>query len=110
MTIHIEELTLSSIIGILDFERVTPQPIVVDILIDYYYIDNNFINYADVISLVEELIKIQEYELLEDALNEIQEKLLHTYQNIKKLTLKISKPEIINHANVAISTQWIANN
>jgi len=107
MTIHVEELTLSSIIGILDFERVTPQSIVINILIDYYYLkENNFINYAEVIQLVEELIETRKYKLLEDALTEIQEKLLSTYPEIQKLSLKISKPDIISNANVALSVKW----
>jgi len=106
MTIHIEELTLSSIIGILDFERITPQTIVVDLLIDYFYEKNNFINYADVIALIEQLIQTQKYKLLEDALNDIQNKLLMTYPQIQKFTLKISKPNIIRNSNVALSIKW----
>ena len=106
MTIHIEELTLSSIIGILDFERITPQTIVVDLLIDYFYEKNNFINYANVIALIEQLIQTQKYKLLEDALNDIQNKLLMTYPQIQKFTLKISKPNIIRNSNVALSIKW----
>ena len=110
MTIHIEELTLSSIIGILDFERVTPQPIVINILIDYYYKNGQFINYAEVIQLVETLIKTKKYELLEDALNEIKNEIILTYPKIKKLILKISKPTIMTNSNVALSIEWSQKN
>ena len=110
MTIHIEELSLSSIIGILDFERLTPQPIVVNILINYYYKNSQFINYADIIQLVETLIQTKKYELLEDALNEIQNELLLKYPEIQKLILKISKPTIIPNSNVALSIEWSRKN
>jgi len=110
MTIHIEELTLSSIIGILDFERVTPQPIVINILIDYYYKNGQFINYAEVIQLVETLIKTKKYKLLEDALNEIKNEIILTYPKIKKLILKISKPTIMTNSNVALSIEWSQKN
>lgn len=37
MTIHIEDLRFQAIIGILDFERTTPQDVVVDLTIKYKY-------------------------------------------------------------------------
>ena len=106
MTIHIEELTLSSIIGILDFERVTPQTIVVESTIEYIYEKEEFINYADVILKIEEMIHQNQYELLEDALEEIKGELLSIYPQIDKLFLKISKPDIISNAKVALSLNW----
>jgi dihydroneopterin aldolase len=110
MTIHIEELTLSSIIGILDFERIKKQTIIIDIQLDYYYQENHFINYANVIQLVTNLIQTQHYLLLEDALNDIQSKLLLKYPAIIILQLKISKPDIIKNAMVGLSLKWSAKN
>ena len=106
MTIHIEALTFTSIIGILDFERTTEQTIVIDILIDYHYKKGQFINYADVIALIEMLIRTKKYKLLEDALEEIQKHLLVKYHQIQKLNIKISKPDIIDNSNVALSLHW----
>ena len=37
MTIHIEDLKFQCIIGILDFERVTPQDIIINMSIEYLY-------------------------------------------------------------------------
>ena len=37
MTLHIEDLKFQAIIGILDFERITPQNVIVNILITYEY-------------------------------------------------------------------------
>ena len=103
MTIYIETLKISAIIGILDFERITPQDIVVDATIDYCYKNSDFINYAEVIALIETEIIEKKYELLEDALTDISKLLTNNYSQIKKMYLKISKPSIISNAKVALS-------
>ncbi len=103
MTIHIEELTLECIIGILDFERIQVQKIIIDLDIEYLYRDDTFINYVDVITLIQTDMIQNKYELLENALNQVEKKLINTYPMIKSLTLKITKPNIISHAKVALS-------
>jgi dihydroneopterin aldolase len=103
MTIHIEELTISAIIGILDFERLSPQEIVINLTIDYNYSDGHFINYAEVIELLEQRIVERKYELLENALIDLEKKLLQEYPHIEKLYLKITKPTIMPNAKVALS-------
>jgi len=106
MTIHIEELTFECIIGILDFERINAQKVIVDLQIDYNYVEDYFINYAEVISLIENNMIEKQYKLLETALNRLEKELLSNYPKIDKLTLKISKPNIINNANVALSKSF----
>ena len=106
MTIHIEELTFSAIIGILDFERIERQTVIVDAQIDYIYTKDLFINYAEVIELIKTLIIEKQYMLLEDALTDIQKKLIEVYPQIIKLKLKITKPDIIKDTKVALSRQW----
>ncbi|CAA6827319.1 MAG: Dihydroneopterin aldolase [uncultured Sulfurovum sp.] len=106
MTIHIEELTFDCIIGILDFERLEVQKIIIDLSIDYHYYNNFFINYAQVIALVQKDMINNKYELLETALNELEIKLLSTYPQIKRFTLKITKPNIINNAKVSLSKNF----
>ena len=108
MTIHIEKLEILAIIGILDFERITAQRVVVDVHIDYYYEENYFINYAEVISIIETMIVSKKYQLLEDSLNDIQQKILQRYSQIIKLTIKISKPDIIKNATVALSLEYFS--
>ena len=44
MTIHIEDLRFKCIIGLLEFERHTPQEVIVTLELDYDYTDT-FINY-----------------------------------------------------------------
>ena len=107
MSIHIEALNIIAIIGILDFERTTAQQIFVDAQIDYLYKKDIFINYAEVITLIETCLVEEKYALLEDALNDIQQKILNTYPQILRLTLKITKPNIIKNAKVALSLKWV---
>jgi dihydroneopterin aldolase len=110
MTIHIEKLEITAIIGILDFERIQPQKIVVDALINYQYKENQFINYVELIHLIERMIIEKKYHLLEDALSDIENKLIEQYNQIEGLKLKISKPDIIKNANVALSLEWLSSN
>ncbi len=106
MTIHIEELTFECIIGILDFERTTPQVVVIDVEIEYEYRDELFINYAEVIALLEKEMIQNRYELLETALNQLAQKLHLKYASIKNLNLKIAKPNIIKNAKVSLSKSF----
>ena len=106
MTIHIEELAFDTIIGILDFERITPQKIIINIKIEYLYENNRFINYVDVIKLIEEQMLEKKYELLETAIDELTKYILLKYPQIQQLTLKIMKPNIIKNAKVSLSSTW----
>ena len=106
MTIHIEELTFECIIGILDFERVTVQKVIINLEIDYTYSNEFFINYAEVISLIEKDMIDNEYKLLETALTALEKNLLSTYSKIESFHLKITKPNIINNAKVSLSKSF----
>ena len=106
MTIHIERLTLDVIIGILDFERTSKQKVVVETKINYNYTKEKFIDYTSVINIIENLLKKEKYRLLEDALNEIGGKIIDDFPDIILLYIKISKPDIITNASVALSKEW----
>ncbi|CAA6817988.1 MAG: Dihydroneopterin aldolase (EC [uncultured Sulfurovum sp.] len=107
MTIHIEDLTFNCIIGILEFERTSSQEVVLDLKIDYDYQDNDFINYAEVITFLQQKMVKNKYELLETALNELGNQLIIEYPRTLKLTLKITKTKIIKNAKVALSKTFI---
>jgi len=107
MRIHIEALTLDVIIGLLDFERERTQRIIIDLKADYDYTQKNFIDYADMVFLIEKELKEKRYELLEEALWGVQNVIITAYPQIKALTLKIAKPDILPQCTVALSHQWI---
>lgn len=106
MTIEIEALSIEAIIGILDFERVTPQRVSIDIRASYEYRDEKFINYADIISLVEGEMISKKFELLEEALLALKSTISSSYPDIDRLHIKISKLEIIDNATVSLSDEW----
>ena len=106
MTIHIDALTFDVIIGLLDFERDRPQPVIVDIQADYAYDKQNFIDYADMVLLVENELKEKRYVLLEDALNGIKTTIYSSYPQLISLYIKIAKPTILPQCSVAISHTW----
>ena len=106
MTIHIEQLTFETIIGLLDFERITPQRVIVNLEIDYHYEGENFINYAEMIALIQEDMHEKRYLLLETAIHDLIEKITTTYGQIESLLLKITKPNIIKNAHVSLSSGW----
>jgi len=102
MTIEITALEFQTIIGILDFERKTPQRVRIDCRIDYDY-DTAFINYALVASHIQELMQKEQFELIETALLRLKVTLKETFPLIKVLFLKISKPDILDNCEVSLS-------
>ena len=109
MTIHIEALTLDVIIGLLDFEREHTQRVLIDLAAEYSYTEEHFINYADIVILIEEELRTKRYELLEEALLELKNRIASTYPQIEALSLKITKPDILPQCRVALSRQWVLN-
>ncbi|HEY9129512.1 MAG TPA: dihydroneopterin aldolase [Sulfurovum sp.] len=106
MTIHIEDLTFDVIIGLLDFERDRPQRIIINLEASYEYVEGQFIDYADMVLLIQNELKEKRYELLEDALTGLKELLSTTYPELQSLFLKISKPNILPQCTVSLSKTW----
>ncbi len=106
MTIHIEDLSFDVIIGILDFERSKTQKIIVNLELTYPYDNNQFINYADIVSLIKNELRTRAYTLLEDALLGLKDLLQKNYPELQNLWLKISKPNIMPECTVSLSQSW----
>ncbi|MBT8349178.1 MAG: dihydroneopterin aldolase [Sulfurovum sp.] len=106
MTIHIEDLTFNVIIGLLDFERDKPQRVMINLEASYNYSDDAFIDYADMVLLIQNELKEKRYALLENALLGLKEVLYTTYPNLQTLSLKISKPDILAQCTVSLSKTW----
>ena len=106
MTIHVEALEFDVIIGLLDFERDRPQRVIIDLEASYDYTDEDFIDYADMVFLIQKELKDKRYKLLEEALLGVKTLLCMTYPQIQTLTLKISKPDILPQCSVALSESW----
>lgn len=101
MTIRIRDLTFNAILGILPQERITPQKVIVQCRIDYDY-RGAFINYADVCNHIQERMQACKFELIEEALLDLEASLKHTFETIKAMELIIEKPTIIFNAIVSV--------
>ncbi len=99
--IHIQNFELQAIVGIVDFERTTPQKVEVEIEIEYERNDR-FVDYVEVTELVKTLLIEEEYGLLEDALEDIAKKLHLKFPEMKSLNLKLFKPEILSPIKVGV--------
>ena len=102
MKIQITNLTFKCIIGILDFERIKKQKVVINLSFEYKFSKDSFINYADVAQDVEQAMKKKKFLLLEDAILYF-EKLLNKNYKIKNLSIQISKPDILKNCIVSLS-------
>ncbi|MCK9490785.1 MAG: dihydroneopterin aldolase [Sulfurimonas sp.] len=105
MTIHIEDLKFECIIGILDFERIKPQDVIVNILLEYNY-KNGFINYAQIVQKVKDLMIKSEFLLIEDALEAINLNLTKEFAAINSINIKITKPSILRDVKVSVSKHY----
>jgi len=104
-TIHCS-LETDVIIGILDFERTSKQTVIVETKINYNYTGDCFIDYSIVLNRIETLLIEKKYKLIEEAIDDIGKTILGDYTQIVSLYLKISKPNIIPNASVALSKEW----
>jgi len=104
MTIHIDDLKFKCIIGILDFERTTPQDVILSITIEYQF-QKDFINYADVVQTVKSSMIDNKFFLIEDALNNLEKILLNKFSLIDNLSIKITKPSILSDCKVSVSSK-----
>ena len=105
MIIHVEDLKFQCIIGILDFERVTEQDVLLRVKIEYLYKDE-FINYAEVVELIKSDMKNSKFLLIEDALLSLKIKLKEKFPLISILDLKITKPSILPDCRVSVSNTY----
>lgn len=102
MKIEIENLSFKTIIGILDFERVQKQKVIINISFEYEFKNSEFIDYAEVSKLIKNRVKQMKYFLLEDALEDLKQILNENY-DIFNLKLKITKPAIMKDCIVSLS-------
>ena len=105
MTIYVEDLKFQAILGILDFERVTVQDIIINVRINYDY-DSEFINYAEVAELIKSTMIEKKFLLIEDALSELSTKLKKDFSQINQLNLKITKPSILPDCTVSVAENY----
>jgi dihydroneopterin aldolase len=107
MTILIDNLTFKTIIGILEEERVTPQTVIMDCIIDYDYTQNTFINYAEVSSHIQKSVQKNQFLLIEEALQSLATSLKKEFSAISTLSLTLRKPDILSNCTVGVQENFI---
>ncbi len=105
MTIEIEALEFTCIIGILPHERTKAQRVILDMRITYDYKEGAFLDYAQIVAQSEALLKEKRFHLIEEALEALQAMLLKQYPVIEHLYIKLSKPDILPHCRVSVATE-----
>jgi len=103
MKVSIDSLTFKTIIGILDFERVTKQKVILDISFSYKFTkgQKEFIDYSHVANMAKMIMKKEKFLLIEDAIIYLDRALTREFK-IKKLKVKITKPDILKNCTVSV--------
>ena len=102
MKVEINDLSFKCIIGILDFERVKKQKVIVNLSFEYEFKEDFFIDYSEISSFVEKKMKKRKFLLIEDAIIFLEAKLYKLYK-INNLIINISKPNILKNCIVSVS-------
>ena len=105
MKVSIDSLTFKTIIGILPFERVNKQKVILDISFTYKFSkgQKDFIDYSHVANMAKMIMKKEKFLLIEDAIIYLNRALSSEFQ-IKKLKIKITKPDILKNCTVSVSS------
>ncbi|WRF56366.1 dihydroneopterin aldolase [Helicobacter pylori] len=104
--VHIHNLVFETILGILEFERLKPQKISVDLDLFYTQLPSKaYLDYMEIQELIQKMMQEKQYLLIEDALKDLSHALKTRYSAISELYLKISKLEISPNSQVGASVK-----
>ncbi|GAA8411937.1 dihydroneopterin aldolase [Helicobacter pylori] len=104
--VHIHNLVFETILGILEFERLKPQKISVNLDLFYTELPNKaYLDYMEIQEIIQNTMREKQYFLIEDALKDLSHVLKTRYKEISELFLKISKLEISPNSQVGASVK-----
>ncbi len=103
MKISIRALRFEAILGVLEFERLTPQTIEIDCEIAYSYMDGEYLDYSKAAEVLAATVKDGKFLLIEDALEELFCKMRKIFPKIETIEIAISKPDILPNCRVCVS-------
>ncbi len=106
MTVSINDLEITAIIGILEHERKNPQRILVDCVFEYDF-DGEFVDYSHIRSMIITIVTEGKFLLLEECIAALQNEIAARFKSIKKLTLAIKKPDIFSDCIVSVQDQKV---
>ncbi|UKJ14159.1 FolB domain-containing protein [Helicobacter pylori] len=104
--VHVHNLVFETILGILEFERLKPQKISVNVDLFYTELPNKtYLDYMEIQEIIQNTMREKQYLLIEDALKDLSHVLKTRYSEISELYLKISKLEISPNSQVGASVK-----
>ncbi len=104
--VHVHNLVFETILGILEFERLKPQKISVDLDLFYTQLPSKaYLDYMEIQEIIQNTMREKQYLLIEDALKDLSHALKTRYKEISELFLKISKLEISPNSQVGASVK-----
>ncbi len=104
--VHVHNFVFETILGILEFERLKPQKISVDLDLFYTELPNKaYLDYMEIQEIIQKMMQEKQYLLIEDALKDLSHVLKTCYSEISELYLKISKLEISPNSQVGASVK-----
>ncbi len=104
--VHIHNLVFETILGILEFERLKPQKISVDLDLFYTQLPSKaYLDYMEIQEIIQNTMREKQYLLIEDALKDLSHVLKTRYKEISELFLKINKLEISPNSQVGASVK-----
>jgi dihydroneopterin aldolase len=92
----IKDYEFETIIGLLDFERTTPQRVRINI----EFQSNGFIDYIDMINFIEIIFDTEKFGSVESAVEITSQRLKENFSNLIFLKMEILKIEIVKNALV----------
>ncbi len=103
--IFIKELKVNAIIGIFDWERVKPQPLIFDIEMNTSIkkpaLSDNIIDtvcYKTVVDDIIDFTKQSKYKLIETLAEDICQLILNKYNGVQEIRLTVNKPQAVAEA------------
>ncbi|WP_169753303.1 dihydroneopterin aldolase [Campylobacter mucosalis] len=102
-TTLIKDYEFSTIIGMLDFERTTPQKV----RVNASFTSDGFIDYVQVIDFIENFYNEQKFLSVEESVEETSKALKQKFANLCTLNFEILKTEIIKNALVGAKIESI---
>ncbi|AWD32191.1 hypothetical protein CKSOR_00046 [Candidatus Kinetoplastibacterium sorsogonicusi] len=99
--IILSEMVVDTFIGILDIEKTSTQPIIIDLIIDLYLNDYNddisdVLDYRIIRNIIIEESKRKHINLIETLADNILNRIFQEVKLINKITIKISKPMVFH--------------
>ena len=102
MTTIIKDYEFSTIIGLLDFERVKPQKVRVSAEFE----SGEFIDYVEMINFIEEIYARAKFGTVESSLEICAKKLKEKFGSLSFLKMEILKTEIVKNATVGARAEF----